>query len=185
MTRITVLKREQMTAEQGKVYDDVKAEGGPLGGPYWAYIRYPKLMRLLQDFRGCFEQSGLSKRERQIATMAVIRFWGAEFPWAVQVRNALEIGIQKDIVDTINAGGTPKLDDPRERMAYDVAIELLTSRKLRNASYARAAALFNEKELVSLVAHIGSFTTTCLTTIAFDCTPPADVPHRLKHQAKD
>ena len=49
MTRIAILDRKNMNAEQGKVYDDVKAEGGPLGGPYWAYIRFPKLMRMLQD----------------------------------------------------------------------------------------------------------------------------------------
>lgn len=181
MTRITVLKREEMNAEQGKVYDDARAAGGPVGGPYWAYIRLPKLMRLFQDLRGCLAEGGLSKREMQIATMAVIRYWGAEYPWAVQVRNALAIGLEPGIIDTINAGGTPRLDHPREKMAYDIARELLGTRKLSEESYAKAAKLFNEKELVSLIAHIGSFTTTCLTTIAFDCTPPADVPHRLQH----
>ena len=36
MTRIAILKREEMTSEQGALFDAVKAEGGPLGGPYWA-----------------------------------------------------------------------------------------------------------------------------------------------------
>ena len=67
MTRIAVLKREQMDAEQGKVFDEVKAAGGPLGGPYWAYIRFPRLMRLAQDMSTVLGQGGLSKRERQLA----------------------------------------------------------------------------------------------------------------------
>ncbi|MGE3877125.1 MAG: carboxymuconolactone decarboxylase family protein [Parvibaculaceae bacterium] len=181
MTRIAILKREQMDAEQGKVFDDVKEAGGPVGGPYWAYIRFPKLMRLAQDLSGCLGQGGLSKRERQIAIMAIIRFWGAEYPWAVQTRTALSIGLQQEIIDTINAGGTPKLDDPREKMAYDVAVELLNNRKLSDATYAAAAKLFKEKELVSLIGTVGAFSMTCLTTIAYDCTPPDEVPHRLKH----
>lgn len=180
MTRIAVLKREQMDQEQGKLFDDVKAEGGPVGGPYWAYIRFPKLMRLAQDISTCLGQGGLSKRERQISILAVVRFWGAEYPWAAQARAAATIGLDQSIVDTINSGGTPKLDNPREKLAYDVALELLKSHKLSDATYAGAAKLFNEKELVSLVSTVGQFTTTCLTTIAYDCTPTDDMPHRLQ-----
>ena len=181
MTRIAILKREEMTSEQGALFDAVKAEDGPLGGPYWAYIRFPKLMRLAQDISHCLGMGGLGKRERQLAIMAVIRFWGAEYPWSVQTRAALALGIGQDVIDAINSGATPQLADAREKAAYDVAVELLRTRRLSDAAYASASKLFNEKELVSLIATIGQFTMTCLTTIAYDCTPPADVPHRLKH----
>ncbi len=181
MTRIAILKREDMDAEQGKVYDDVQTEGGPLGGPYWAYIRMPKLMRLVQDVSNCLAQGGVSKRERQISILAIIRFWGAEYPWSVQARAALAMGISQEIVDTINNGGTPNLPDAREKMAYDVTLELLKQHKLGESSYAAACKLYNEKELVSLISTVGQFSMTCLTTIAYDCTPSPDVPHRLKH----
>jgi 4-carboxymuconolactone decarboxylase len=170
-----------MNEEQGKLFDEVKAEGGPLGGPYWAYIRYPKLMRMAQDMSKCLSQGGLSKRERQIAIIAIIRFWGAEYPLAVQARNALNMGFGQDIIDAINAGGTPALTDPREKMAYGVAMELLKNHKLSDATYAEAGKLFNEKELVSLVAIVGQFTMTCLTAIAYDCTPAGDAQQRLRH----
>ncbi len=179
MTRIAILDRGHMNEEQGKLFDDVKAEGGPLGGPYWAYIRFPRLMRLAQDMSNCLGLGGLSKRERQIAIMAVIRFWGAAYPWAVQTRAALGMGVSREIIDAINAGKTPELDDPREKMAHDVAVELLGNKRLSDATWAAASAMFGEKELVSLIGTIGAFTMTCLTTIAYDCTPPDDVPHRL------
>lgn len=180
MTRIAVLKREQMDAEQGKVFDEVKAAGGPLGGPYWAYIRFPKLMRLAQDISTCLGQGGLSKRERQISILAIARFWGAAYPWAAQARAAEAVGIEREIIDTINSGGTPKLADARERMAYDVTLGLLRDKKLDQATYDSAARLFGEKELVSLIATIGQFSMTCLTTIAYDCTPTSDMTHVLK-----
>lgn len=181
MTRIAVLAREEMNDEQGDLFDAVKQEGGPVGGPYWAYIRYPKLMRQAQDISNVLGAGGLSKRERQIAVMAIIRFWGAEYPWCVQTRGALNIGLEQELIDTINAGGTPALSDPREKAAYDVAVELLRDHKLSDATYASATGVFNEKEMVSLVASVGQFSMTCLTTIAYDCTPPDDVPHRLQH----
>lgn len=181
MTRISVLKREAMDAEQGKVFDDVKAEGGPVGGPYWAYIRFPKLMRMAQDFSNCLGQGGLSKRERQIAILAIVRYWGAEYPWAAQARAAATIGLESEIVEAINAGAAPKLDNPREKMAFDLANELLRSKKLSDATYASATKLFSEKEMVSLVATVGQFTMTCLTTIAYDCTPSPDMTHKLKN----
>ncbi len=181
MTRIHVLSRDEMNEEQGTLYDTVKEEGGPLGGPYWAYIRYPKLMRQAQDISNVLGQGGLSKRERQIAVMAIIRFWGAEYPWAVQTRGALNIGLEQEIIDAINSGGTPDLSDPREKASYDLTVELLNNRKLSQETFDRASGLFNEKELVSLIASIGQFSMTCLTTIAYDCTPPDDVPHRLQH----
>lgn len=181
MTRITILDRKDMNPEQGKVYDDVKAEGGPLGGPYWAYIRFPKLMRILQDVSNLMAaEGGLTKRERQLAIMAVIRFWGADYPWSVQEKGALGIGIDADILNAINSGQKPKIADAREQMAHDLAHELLSNRKLSDATYKAAEKLFSEKELVTLIATVGQFSMTCLTTIAYDCTPSPDVPYRLK-----
>lgn len=174
MTRIAVLKREDMNAEQGKVYDDVKAEGGPLGGPYWAYIRNPKLMRLQQDLSNCIAAGGPSKRERQMAIMAIIRHWGAAYPWSVQYKAAQNLGIATDVLDTINAGGRAKVADAREQMAYDLAREMLETRNLSEATYNAASKLFNENELVSLISTVGQFSMTCLTTIGFDCTPAPD-----------
>ena len=61
----------------------------------------------------------------------------------------------------------------------DTAVELLTNKALSEASYAAAAKLFGEPQLVTLIATIGQFSMTCLTTIAYDCTPTDDVPYRL------
>lgn len=179
MTRIRILSREDMNDEQGEVFDSAKAAGAPVGGPYWAYIRYPALMRQNQAISSCLAAGPLSPRERQIAILTVIRFWGAAYPWAVQVRNALKIGIGEDIIDAINAGKTPALDDPREKAAYQVARELLETHKLSDATYQAAEKAFGEEGLVTLVAQVGQFGMTCCTANAFDVTPPDDAPARL------
>lgn len=179
MTRLKILSREEMNQEQGEVFDEAKAAGGPVGGPYWAYIRYPALMRQAQASSNCLRDGPLSPRERQIAILTVIRHWSAAYPWAVQVRNSLKAGVDQDIVDAINARQTPSLTDAREIAAHRVAGELLADHGLSEATYEAAASAFDEKSLVTLIAQIGQFGMTCCTANAFDVTPPDDAPARL------
>ena len=51
MPRIKILDRADMNAEQGRVYDAAKQGSGIVGGPYYAYIRLPKL------FAACAEHA--------------------------------------------------------------------------------------------------------------------------------
>ena len=125
MTRIRIINRAEMNAEQGRVYDEAKAAGNPVGGPYYAYIRNPRLMRAAQEMGNCLRDSSLSGRERQIAVLTAIRHWGAKYPWAVQVRGSLTAGVDQATIDAINAKKAPNLPNARERLAYEVATELL------------------------------------------------------------
>lgn len=172
MTRFAIIERADMNEEQARIYDDVEAEGGPLGGPYWAYIRHPKLMRQVQDLSNCLRAGPLSARERQIAVLAIARHWGANYPWAAQVRASLAAGVEQDIIDAINAGQTPDLTDAREKAAHDVAVELLADHGLGDATHAAAEAALGLEDLIAVVATVGQFSMTCCTANAFDITPP-------------
>ena len=108
------------------------------------------------------------------------RCWGAKYPWAAQSRNALKVGLTQKEIDAINARSALPTDDKRELLAQRIANELLADKGLSDASYASAEALFSTEELVALVARIGAFSMTCCTANAFDITPPADAPDRLK-----
>lgn len=180
MTRISIIEREDMNAEQGRVYDEVKAAGGPVGGPYWAYIRNPALMRQCQDMSACLRGAGLTGRERQIAILTAIRFWSAAYPWAVQVRNSLAEGVDQATVDAINEGRDPGLSDARERSAWAVARELLADKGLSEATYNAAMEAYGEEDMVALVAQIGFFGMVSCTANAFDITPPDSAPARLE-----
>ena len=54
MARIAILERSDMNAEQARVYDAAKQSSGIVGGPYYAYIRLPKLFEACQNLRGSF-----------------------------------------------------------------------------------------------------------------------------------
>ena len=179
MTRIKILEREEMNEEQGRVYDEAKASGGPVGGPYTAYIRHPELMLRMQDLRNCLQNGPLNARERQIAHLAIARYWGAKYPWFAQARASLAAGVEQNIIAAINTRKDPGLDDPREQAAYEVTRELLVDHGLSDATYAAAEKALGLDDLVALVVTVGQFSTTCCTTNAFDVSPPDDAPTPL------
>ena len=179
MTRIPIVDRAAMNAEQGRVYDAAKQAGGPVGGPYYAYIRIPKLFEAAQTMRGCLGDGPLSGRERQIINLVVARHWGAKYPWVAQARASLAVGLEQAVIDSINARKTPELKTERERTCFTVSRELLASKGLSDATYAAAEKVLGVDDLVAAVATTGSFSTTCLTTIAFDVSAPADAPTPL------
>jgi hypothetical protein len=57
MTRISILTPDDMNDEQRAVIDASKANGKPHGGPFWAYIRNPKLMQNVQNTGACIADS--------------------------------------------------------------------------------------------------------------------------------
>ena len=179
MARIAIIERNGMDAEQGRVYDAAKASGGPVGGPYYAYIRLPKLFEAAQNLRACLASGPLSKREQQIVNLVIARHWNAKYPWFAQVRGSLAAGIDQSIIDAINARKTPNLNDAREKTCFAVASELLANKGLSNETYAAAEKTMGLKDLVALVATTGSFSTTCITAATFQIDPPADNPTPL------
>ena len=128
MPRLAIIDRAAMNAEQARVYDAAKQSGGPVGGPYYAYIRLPKLFEAAQNIRVCLGGGPLSPRERQIVNLVVARHWNSRYPWFAQVRASLAAGLEQAIIDAINARKTPDLTGIRERTCFVVALELLANK---------------------------------------------------------
>ena len=179
MARIPIIDRANMNAEQARVYDVAKQAGGPLGGPYYAYIRLPKLFEAAQNLRGALSSGPLSRREQQIVNLVVARHWNAKYPWFAQARASLTVGIDQSIVDAINARKTPNLPDARERTCFVVSSEILANKRLSDATYTAAEKTMGLESLVALVATTGSFSMTCITAGTFGIEPPADNPTPL------
>ena len=179
MTRIAIIDRADMNAEQARVYDAAKQSSGIVGGPYYAYIRLPKLFEACQKLRDSLSSGPLSQREQQIVNLVVARHWNARYPWFAQARRSLAVGIEQAVIDAINARKTPSLVDGRERTCLVVARELLANKGLSDETYAAAEKTMGLEALVALVASTGSFSMTCLTANTFGIEPPAANPTPL------
>jgi 4-carboxymuconolactone decarboxylase len=179
VTRIAIIDRAAMNPDQARVYDAAKNGGGVTGGPYYAYIRLPKLFEASQNLRTVLFSGPLSGRERQIANLVVARHWNSKYPWVAQARGALAVGLEQSVIDDINARKVPKLDDPRERTCFAVPTELLASKFLSNATYAAAEKAIGLEHLIALIATTGRFSMACLTANTFEVDAPPDAPNPL------
>jgi 4-carboxymuconolactone decarboxylase len=179
MGRIAILERKDMDTEQGRVYDEAMQSSGIVGGPFYAYIRLPKLFEAAHTMREGISSGPLSRREQQIINLTVARHFNARYPWFAQVRSSLAAGIDQAVIDAINARKAPDLPDARERTVFAVANELLANKGLSDGSYAAAEKALGLNDLVTLVASVGNFSMTCLTTNTFGIDPPAVNPTPL------
>jgi 4-carboxymuconolactone decarboxylase len=180
MARIAIIERADMNAEQARVYDAAKASSGIVGGPYYAYIRLPKLFEACQNLRGCMSSGPLSRREQQIVNLVVARHWNSQYPWFAQVRGSLAVGVEQEVIDAINARKTPNLPDARERTCFVVASEILANKGgVSDETYAAAEKALGLESLVALVATTGSFSMTCMTAATFRIDPPSPNPTPL------
>src|SRR5215470_15166688 len=179
MARIPIIDRAAMNAEQGRVYDEAKQSSGIVGGPYYAYIRLPKVFEACQNLRAALASGPLSPREQQVVNLTVARHWNARYPWFAQVRRSLAVGIDQTVIDAINAHGNPSLTDAREHTCMAVARELLARKGLSNETYTAAEKAMGLESLVALTASIGSFSMTCMTANTFGIDPPAANPTPL------
>src|SRR5262249_10291741 len=151
----------------------------PVGGPYTAYIRLPKLFEACQNLRITMSSGPLSRREQQIVNLTVARHWNARYPWFAQVRASLAVGIDQATVDAINARKVPNFADARERTCHIVAREILANKGLSDETYAAAEKTMGTQSLVALVATTGSFSMTCITAGTFRVEPPSPNPTPL------
>src|SRR5215472_11826566 len=85
MARIAILDRADMNADQARVYDAAKQSSGIVGGPYYAYIRLPRLFEACQNLRASLSSGPLSQREQQIVNLVVahLRRFAARSPLAL------------------------------------------------------------------------------------------------------
>jgi len=179
MVRIPIINRADMNTEQARVYDEAKSTSGIVGGPYYAYIRLPKLFEACQNLRACLADGPMTRREQQIVNLTVARHWNARYPWFAQVRRSLSVGIEQTVIDAINARKTPNLPDARERTCFVVSTELLANKGVSDETYAAAEKTMGLESLVALVALTGSFSMTCLTATTFAIDPPTENPTPL------
>jgi 4-carboxymuconolactone decarboxylase len=150
-----------------------------VGGPYYAYIRLPKLFEASQNLRASLSSGPLARREQQIVNLVVARHWNARYPWFAQTRASLAAGIEQAVIDAINARKTPNLADARERTCFVVARELLANKGLSEETYAAAEKTMGLESLVALVASTGMFSMTCMTASTFGIEPPTTNPTPL------
>jgi 4-carboxymuconolactone decarboxylase len=174
MARLPELDPKDMTAEQRKAHDAIMASPrGKVEGPLKVWLHSPQLADRAQALGAhCRYFSVLPQRLSELAIIIVGAHWRAGFEWFVHAPIAIEAGIDPVIVETIRKGGKPAFKEDDEAAVHDFCRELLTDRKVTQATYDRACSLLGNQAVVDLTGVLGYYTLISMTINAFEVDIP-------------
>jgi 4-carboxymuconolactone decarboxylase len=173
MGRLPELDESKLSADQRKVYDEIKQLRGQVRGPFAVWLRNAELgagTLKLQDMFAA--RVKLERRLVQLMILVAARFANAQYAWFIHEPHALQHGIAPDIVEAIRERRTPNFTSDDERAVYDITLELNTTHSLSETTFARGMALFGEQRMVELVSGVGFYAMVAMTLNAFDVSVP-------------
>ncbi len=181
MPRIRALSRDEMDAEQQKVYDETVATTGRVGkGPSVGYAYSPGLWRLHNASSAHLLDCSLTQAQVRIVSLMTARHWNAAYPWSAQAEAALSAGVERTVIEAINARQQPKFTDRADEMVHAAARELLANGTLADDTFQAAESTLGYKRLADVIGVIGHFTTTAMMANLVGAEAPADAPLPLK-----
>jgi len=181
MTRIPVLSRDEMNAEQQAVHDKIVANNARIGfGPAIGYAYSAEVWRLHNEASAHLLDCSLTGTQVRIISLMTVRHWRAAYPWSAQAKTALGAGLDPAVIEAINAGAQPAFDDETDAAVHAATRELLATGNLSDDGFKAAEAALGYQRLVEVVATIGHFCTTGMMANVVGATPPADAVSYLK-----
>ncbi|MDL4777177.1 carboxymuconolactone decarboxylase family protein [Actinomadura xylanilytica] len=190
-TRLPLLRPSALGEEQHEVYEAVT--GGPrasrvppfqmmdgagrLHGPFNAMLYSPAVGLPLQELGAALRfRTAFTKREREIATLAVAAHLRSDFEWYAHERIGHRAGLTPDETAALREGRAPLLADVRERVVHEAARQLAAERDLGDAVYTEAVATLGRAAVVELVTLVGYYAALAMQLRVFRVGVPDGEP---------
>jgi 4-carboxymuconolactone decarboxylase len=173
--RLPLQPLEKMNARQKAAAAAICA--GPRGdvrGPFVPMLRSPGLTEPAQAL-GAYIRWG-AKVPFKLAEMAGLmtaRDYSCQYEWTVHVPHALKGGLSRDTIAALAEGRRPDKMNRDEALVHDFVAELLKTRGVSDATYARAVKRFGEESVVDLVGVVGYYAMIALLMNVARTAPPA------------
>lgn len=175
MPRTPELDIANLSSEQTLVYDAIRS--GPRGvvqGPLKVWLQSAALADKAQALGAfCRYGTSLPPRLSELAILVMGAHWQAGFEWAAHAPIALQAGVDATAIEAIRTCKTPEFSDHAARCVHAFAFELVSKRRVSDATYADAVAALGQKAVVELVGILGYYTLISMTIVAFDVPLPA------------
>jgi 4-carboxymuconolactone decarboxylase len=185
--RFPILTPDQMTPEQTKLLQALLA--GPRGGgdaspeavgamlkrgPFNAWLRSPDLGERLQKVGEYIRfNTSLPLRLNEFAILITARHWTSQYEWYAHLPLALKAGLDPKIAADLAMNKRPADMKDDEAAVYDFCTQLHRAKKVDDAAYKRAVALFGEKGVMDLIGVSGYYTAVSMTLNVAEVPVPA------------
>ena len=168
--RLPQISRDELNPQQRALADEIlKVSSVGLGGPYNALLRSPELgkrMFALLDYLRF--NTSVPRRLNEFAILIQARLWTSQVEWLAHYPIALREGVAESTLIDLKAGRRPTVMKADEAAVYDLCMEVSTTHKVADATYARAARVLNEQQLVDLLTLSGTYATLAMVMNGFE-----------------
>lgn len=174
MSRLEILTTDSMTVDQRRVHDEtVAGRRGRMPAPLAVWLRSPTLADRAQKL-GEFVRYNtvLPARLSELAILIVARAWSAQYEWHMHRPEALQAGLNPDIIEAIAWREPPRCHHRDEEVVIAFATSLLQTHAVADTAYDAAIEVLGEQATVELVGLLGYYTLIAMTLTAFQIAPP-------------
>ncbi|WP_028203568.1 carboxymuconolactone decarboxylase family protein [Paraburkholderia nodosa] len=168
-SRLPAFDAAQASPEQKAVLDEIlSGPRGNLNGPFLGWIHSPELAQHAQRLGAfCRYQTGLSLRLSELAILVTAARWQAQAEWYIHYPIALKAGVPEALAEQIRTGATPQFDEPDDALIYAFTAELYDTKRVSDATYARAVERFGHETTINLVGLLGYYALVAMTLNVF------------------
>jgi len=180
--RMPPIPPDRMTEAQKKAAEAfAEGRGYAVRGPFVPLIRSPEVMlraKAMGDYLRF--KSTLGPRLNEMVILITAREWSQQYEWQAHHPIALKEGLRSDIAEAIADGRRPTGMAEDEEAAYDLATEILRTRRVSDATYRRAVARFGEQGVIDLLGVTGYYTFLSIVMNATRTALPENVAEPLR-----
>jgi 4-carboxymuconolactone decarboxylase len=159
MTRLPMIDESKMTDAQRaamKVVTQGKRAG--VRGPFPAMLRSPELCARAAHLGELMRfGTSLPPRLSELAILITACTWRAQYEWFAHASLARQGGLADDIIEAIRTGKRPASMKPDEVVVYDFCTEMHHTKRVSDATYARAVQTFGENGVVEMMGISGYY----------------------------
>lgn len=178
MSRFPEISPNDYTDEQNELAQKVASSRGAMRGPFVPALHSPGVLRAIEATGAYVRfQNSLPDDLKELATIVVARFWGAQYEWYAHARLALQAGIPSEVVDAIRKGEAPAKLTPAQAAIYNFCIEINGTHTVRDRTFAAVASRFGTRGVMDLVGICGHYSMiSMILNVAQVPTPDGSVP---------
>ena len=184
MSRFPEINPNDYSDEQNELAQKVASSRGAMRGPFVPALHSPGILRAIEATGGYvrFENS-LPDDLKELATITVGRFWGAQYEWYAHANLALKVGVDTAIIEAIRKGEAPKNLSPAQAAVYNFCVELNGTHAVSDETFAAVASRFGTRGVMDLIGINGHYSMiSMILNVAQVPTPDGSVPLQpLKH----
>ena len=171
LSRLPLLKREELDAQGRKLYDQAVSPDSRtlvgLRGPSGIWLHSPVLAEFLRAANQYLRfETALDRRLTELAILVTARELDNQFEWTAHEPAALAEGLDAKIIELVKRrrpiGRLGRRLGKREAVIIAFGRELFRKRKLSSATFARAVALFGRRGVLELAALMGNYAMTAV-----------------------